>query len=178
MSPRRHFVRCCDCLAISAIEGRPPADLECECGGKVQDMGAVKGERLAAWTSQTPCDARCTGARGPNCDCPCLGVNHGTGRLVTVQHDKGPVPRISSPSPERAAEYRAAFRAATEAHWSRYGRLIEAKRRGEWIADFSSYLEAQYYEGVIAKAARGKTHGGRLKALRELAAVFSGAARS
>lgn len=32
---------------------------------------------LTVTETETPCDARCTGARGLECNCSCVGANHG-----------------------------------------------------------------------------------------------------
>ena len=56
-------------------------------------MGEVKGPRLTQPEDRCPCDRRCTNATGPNCECSCGGVNHGSGRLVSVDVDCGPVPQ-------------------------------------------------------------------------------------
>ena len=56
-------------------------------------MGEVKGPRLSRAEDRCPCDRRCTNATGPNCECSCGGVNHGSGRLVRVDIDCGPVPQ-------------------------------------------------------------------------------------
>lgn len=41
---------------------------------------AMKYGKLEAHVNQSvKCDARCTGARGHNCECSCGGANHGAG---------------------------------------------------------------------------------------------------
>jgi hypothetical protein len=50
-------------------------------------------ERLVEEGVTSACDGRCTNAKGPDCECVCGGKNHGTQRLVVVQHDAGPVPQ-------------------------------------------------------------------------------------
>ena len=35
------------------------------------------GQLKAFLNPECPCDARCTGARGHNCECSCGGANHG-----------------------------------------------------------------------------------------------------
>lgn len=40
-------------------------------------QGFAKPARVDGRTSDTPCDHRCTSARGHNCECSCGGVNHG-----------------------------------------------------------------------------------------------------
>lgn len=57
-------------------------------------MGRVEKKRLVNAAMRCPCDGRCTGATGPNCECSCGGVNHGTGRLIAVEIDAGGVPRL------------------------------------------------------------------------------------
>ncbi len=37
------------------------------------------GKLVAHLAPEHKCDARCTGARGPNCECSCGGANHGAG---------------------------------------------------------------------------------------------------
>lgn len=56
-------------------------------------MGKVGSKnRLMETEERCKCDARCTNARGPNCECSCGGANHGSNKVVTVQRDVGPVP--------------------------------------------------------------------------------------
>jgi hypothetical protein len=43
----------------------------CECG---QLMG---GTAIEGKYTECPCDRRCTGAKGHNCECSCGGTNHG-----------------------------------------------------------------------------------------------------
>lgn len=44
------------------------------------DCTPLKGRKVET----VPCDARCTGARGPNCECSCGGANHGHGNAVSA----------------------------------------------------------------------------------------------
>lgn len=44
--------------------------------------------------SDTPCDGRCTNAKGPSCDCPCKGANHGTSRVIQRTVDAGRAPVV------------------------------------------------------------------------------------
>lgn len=59
--------------------GRPTAyggDVEmgiCSACGKMMSFGVLK----AFVNPDHKCDARCSSARGPNCECACGGVNHG-----------------------------------------------------------------------------------------------------
>ena len=43
-----------------------------DCGGRVY-LKPLQG----SYAPEVPCDRRCTGARGSNCDCSCGGANHG-----------------------------------------------------------------------------------------------------
>lgn len=38
-------------------------------------------EMLGHWAAEEPCSAKCTNATGPNCDCACGGMNHGSKAL-------------------------------------------------------------------------------------------------
>src|SRR3972149_350811 len=86
----RYYYRCRDCLGITAADapdGRPltrfGAEVRCgACGGRVECMGRVERSRLVSTVSDSPCDGRCTGANGPNCDCRCRGKNHGSQMVV------------------------------------------------------------------------------------------------
>lgn len=47
----------------------------CSCCGKAMTYGKLEGH----YDPTHKCDARCTSARGHNCECQCGGVNHGAG---------------------------------------------------------------------------------------------------
>lgn len=52
----------------------PYEDLPCpECDGSLQ-----WDEIVGKVVDDHPCDARCMGARGPDCECSCGGANHGS----------------------------------------------------------------------------------------------------
>jgi hypothetical protein len=51
--------------------GGDPLGLCPQCG-RLMSYGELKGT-----FAPVPCDARCTGARGHNCECSCGGANHG-----------------------------------------------------------------------------------------------------
>ena len=48
----------------------------CSCGGR-QHSHPVIGK-----LSSHLCDARCTSAAGPNCECSCAGTNHGRDHAI------------------------------------------------------------------------------------------------
>ena len=57
---------------------KPSADFECpRCHSATWDSKRVQG-----FTTAQPCDARCMGARGFDCQCACGGANHGRNHLV------------------------------------------------------------------------------------------------
>lgn len=64
-------------------------------GKRHKVMGKVARNRLINFMFASPCDGRCTNARGPNCDCQCGGKNHGGQRVVEMQIDTGPVPDVT-----------------------------------------------------------------------------------
>lgn len=49
-----------------------------ECCGVIVAQRRIEGHR-----NETPCDARCTEAKGHKCECSCGGSNHGAGHEVT-----------------------------------------------------------------------------------------------
>lgn len=172
---RRYFHRYKSCLEVIATDEQIDRDTaRCVCDGKLEDLGWVfpHGGRLRRGEERCPCDARCTNAPGPRCECSCGGVNHGSGRVVIVNVDAGGVPRLTPSTPERciarAAEYRdalgqiwAVHRAAKREREARNGRG-PSRREHEILED-------------IGRIQKLRTHAGRLKAiaawLAELAAA-------
>ena len=185
----RHFYRCQDCLSVVALDAKLPERKDkwgystqepnavCDaCGADIEYMGATKytvGGHEYALSHQTgilpACDGKCIGATGPNCDCICGGENHGTGRTVPVFEESG-VPRVVIPAEARqkADEYRALV-AEFKAAWDKkYGYLAEMKKRGEWIQNYSAYMDGVYQWRNYLKARTMRTHAGRNKKLRTL----------
>jgi len=85
----RHYARCMYC--------ERPISFECEktnvefilnqncplCGEKeLRYMGEVHKTDIVREGVRAACDARCTNAVGPQCNCLCVNANHGTHRLV------------------------------------------------------------------------------------------------
>lgn len=177
----RWYVRCRDCLSVASLatELPLPAELGCVCGGKVEVMGRVtRHRRLLVGTEQmTPCDDRCTMARGPKCECPCGAENHGTGLVVQIDRTE-PVPRLVlldvDTARRRAEEYRAVLdeaRAAVDRTHA-YGRAADqAKGRGEYLLADAWHAMHLYRDARarVQHAARLRTHAGRIKALRAIA---------
>lgn len=99
----RYFFRCHDCLSVFALEKaqynqdrnhkkgeydrwETPEGLPvvCPCGGAVFFMGPVTKHHVYDTFEASACDGRCTEAKGNSCDCVCGGVNHGSGKTVTI----------------------------------------------------------------------------------------------
>jgi hypothetical protein len=175
----RHFYRCNDCLTVMATdeEIKRTADERgfmrygvcAACDGWISYMGRVEHHRVWHTEHVCPCDGRCTGASGPSCDCQCGGVNHGSGMLVPVDKS-GPMPRFMAPPDARrkAEEYTRLCDAFETAWQAKYGDIVARKSAGEYIRNFSFYLEALEEWKAYNKACAMKTHGGRNKRLAEL----------
>lgn len=159
----RWFVRCRDCLSVVAVEVQPTAEMRCgACDGKIEVMGRVTrdGKRMVTGAYDAPaCDARCTHARGPSCDCQCGGVNHGTGATVPVVEMEG-APRVMVPAAARriADEWRAELARVAD---TRPGRLASLPG---WLPDDEWYV-ADQYRRLRSHARTLRTHRGRMACL-------------
>lgn len=116
---RRWCVRCAHCLDVAFVGERVRGGQCGACGGPVEEMGEVYGDRLGVTEHHCACDYRCTGAAGPRCDCHCGGANHGSGRTVEVVRDVGAAPRLRGQRDpgelrRRGDQFRAAVAAAEE----------------------------------------------------------------
>lgn len=186
VSPR-HFYRCADCLSVVTVDeqikmyhdGHTMRVGTCgACGGWIEYMGRTERNRLVRTEDQCPCDARCTGARGPSCDCRCGGKNHGSNLWVSVTVDAGGIPVVNTPkyAAEYAKQYRglvAEVRAAIE---ERYGAVIARKRAGEYIdnAEYSRYLDGCRLKRAVWTAEAMRSHSARNKKLGELLKAAKG----
>lgn len=170
---RRAFYRCTNCCHVFAIEqterGAVP-NLTCACEGVCAFMGFVGrgGTRLFDEGKRCPCDARCTHAKGPHCDCSCGGANHGSHALVTVIIDLGKAPKIrmldTAAIMARAAEYKA----AREPLVAELQRLADEKRASGWLSD-AGFRRSCELRRILNRAAELKSHKSRIKALTEAA---------
>lgn len=71
----RYLGRCRSCKTVARILNDSPFEeikVQCECGQWVKVSRVIAGR-----DSKKECNARCTGAVGPACDCKCRGENHG-----------------------------------------------------------------------------------------------------
>jgi hypothetical protein len=161
----RWFVRCRLCLSIAAIEGisLPKGAMTCSaCAGPIEIMGRVDGS-TSHLESRCKCDARCTNAKGPNCDCSCGGKNHGSGMLVTIDlnllmHGQAAIVNINAS--EKALAAAKEFREA----------LIPVNREIRLLYERGFLprpdFERRYYlERVRALARKAKTHKTRMSIL-------------
>lgn len=136
------------------------------CDGKIEVMGRVKGSGTMVTASHVipACDSRCTGATGPKCDCPCGGVNHGTGAIVRVEQT-ATTPRVIMRDREKARQIAVEWRAELErVAATRPGRL--AALSGWLFAD--DYSVVQQYRSIVSNACSLRTHKGRMAALQRI----------
>lgn len=101
------YYRCRDCLSTFTSEDSP---IICACDGILERLGKVTWDKKRYEEHQrvSVCDARCTNASGPLCNCKCNCSNHGTGRTIEVITREGKVyvKTIDDAALNRAAEYR------------------------------------------------------------------------
>lgn len=158
----RHFWKCPLCLTVAATEGNNVSSLHCgHCQLSMSYMGRVSQNRLVKTEERCQCDARCTFATGPNCDCQCGGVNHGSRMLVEVTFDAGPVPKATVKPTAQALwdlkEYQA-LREKLQAELKELNRISPTK----------NYARCRKITGALWKASTMTSHAGRMKALRAI----------
>lgn len=168
---RRYMYRCHDCLAVSAVDGvLVDRRARCDCGGTVECLGYVRdtGRRYLARDSfDVPCDHRCTGATGPNCDCSCRGENHGTGRVVTVVVDAGGVPRLRAGDLARVGAWHWTLAALEALAHERFP--VDDYLAGRRIHNYGLWRATRDSRNELAKLRAAKTWHGRLRAAERLA---------
>lgn len=163
---RRYFVRCLDCLAVVAIDVvAVPAAMTCgACGGTVENMGRVQGKRVVFDDRACPCDTRCTSATGPNCDCSCRGKNHGSGVVVDVTIDAGPVPVVQIPTAARAIERATEWRAARDGVRAQLRPLAAQRAAGDYLHPVD-YRRMTALQDTLQRARKARSHAGRMRIL-------------
>ena len=153
----RHFWKCPLCLTVAATEGCTHSRVNCgHCKLEMAYMGRVSQNRLVQTEERCKCDARCTFATGPNCDCSCGGVNHGSKMMVEVTVDCGPVPE-------------AQVRPTAQALWDLKEYVALRQTMTEQIESLraSKQFGAEYrYKTALFKASRMTSHSGRMRVLR------------
>lgn len=165
-----HYYRCFSCCHVAVCDGKIAPETRCMCDGKLELLGRVSQARrgLVRDSERCACDARCTNAPGPSCDCRCGGENHGTGRTVPIIVDAGGVPRVrvdcEAECRARAEEYRAAAEPIRERL-----REMRRKRAGQpHPFDRPTPAEAALSER-LGQIYYMRTHKGRMRALAALA---------
>ncbi len=139
------------------------------CDGKIEVMGRVKNSGTVVTASHVipACDSRCTGATGPKCDCPCGGVNHGTGAVVRVEQT-ATTPRVIMRDRAKARQIAVEWRAELErVAATRPGRLAALSIAGTWLSP-SDYNVAQQCRSIVSNAYSLRTHKGRMAALQKI----------
>lgn len=167
---RRDFWRCPTCLSVWSTDDCPRTPHCSLCEIEAEHMGEVHRFRLRQMETYCPCDARCTNAIGPNCECSCGGTNHGKGLLLRWV-DAGGIPTITPPdtfaAERRRDEYRQALAAARERiQWALS--IMDRKRRGEYIQSYAELCRASDALAQLSRAKARRTHAGRIKALAAL----------
>ena len=143
-----HYYKCNDCLSpMTTIEQMDLHNSLCFCGGHLTYLGEVTHEeRVVEVKHKALCDARCTHASGPVCNCHCNCENHGKGILATITIEKDHGKAILTPinieeALSIASEYRTAVANATQrmetylaslstakSHWARWNRYDAEKK--------------------------------------------------
>lgn len=167
----RFFYKCEDCFAVVTVEFKHMKAVCGFCSGRMELMGQVKQDTLIKTEERCACDARCTGASGPVCNCHCGGENHGTGKLITVTTHVNGIPvfnpregdkeehlRIAMEIKSLVAEYKKLFT-------TKYPTIIEKKKAGRWL-DGNEYLAYKDFITVLERVKNYRTYASRLKLLR------------
>lgn len=180
----KHFYRCLDCLtvAVTLQEIAPTYDPKtyarhyatCNaCGGEVEYMGRTTIETgsntLVKTEYKCPCDHRCTGALGPNCDCKCGGKNHGSNLIVEVITAVGTLPKLMTPPSARrnAEQFRTLYAQVLQAWETAYRHVNAMKANREYMqtGDYSRYCTGQRHYKAIRSTKEMKSHPARMKKL-------------
>lgn len=156
--PARNFLReaprCAACSGSLELMGRvQPADMD-------------KRARLQKETVRCACDARCTAATGPECNCVCGGANHGTLRLVTVTRDAGALPTLRPIDVAKSQAIASEWNDELVAALDRVDRAERAWREGAGPQARHTPSHIYWAKRSISKARELRTQASRLKALR------------
>lgn len=175
--PARTYLRCRDCLTTVVVEGKVAANPTCAaCGGTFARVGVVKAARVFRLEERCACDGRCTNAPGPSCDCSCGGVNHGTGRVVTVEVEIGrAVVRTpdAATAKARAKQFKDAVFMLNAAIGQKFRGDLDNYKAGRWVPrDVWDAIRSVHDRR--RRAVAGKVHKARIKAIRELTTELGG----
>lgn len=173
----RFTYKCQECLAIFVVAdpegGRYPTVIPRSCGicgaRAIELMGLIGPDsRVTLDTSRCKCDARCTHAAGPHCECQCGGENHQKEQegWTVVTTDRGVItatctdPATVVKHQTIASEYRDAIASAEHRRAHLWPHREFARR--EWIEDREAWSKAFFAAEAFAKARRSKNHQARL----------------
>jgi hypothetical protein len=163
----RWFVRCRLCLSIAAVDAisLPKGTLVCAgCDGPVEVMDRVRG-CTSNLESRCKCDARCTNAKGPNCDCSCGGKNHGSGMLGSISISSTGAGIVILNASDKALAIAKEFREAMIPLNRQIRELTE--QRAKTGLSRSNWDRLCYLERVRGLARKSKTHSKRMELLKE-----------
>lgn len=160
------YYKCRDCLtAFTSTEAKVQ---ECLCGGKIECMGKVTGIRYHKHEELVPCDARCTDAQGPSCNCQCGGEHHGTSRLVTVCTESGIIKVTALKNADKAIaqsiEFKAVYAEAEARLNTAYGETLQSIKARVFVADKALYFEAVNAERALRHLKSMRVHKSRMQA--------------
>ena len=159
-----HYFKCKDCLSpMTTIEKMNIHSSRCFCGGEIEYLGEVTHEeRVVETRHKAKCDARCTNASGPVCNCHCNCENHGHGLLASITYEVNHGKAILSPvnvneALSIASEYRSAVANATQ-------------RMETYLASLGANTRWYRYtaEKKLRQASHWKRHALRMQRLNEL----------
>ena len=156
----RHFYKCPLCLCVAAVDAPHQQAIECgHCSEPMEYMGRVYQERLVKDETRCACDARCTSAAGPKCDCHCGGKNHGRGTVVHVRIECGKVIAEVKPTAKQVMEAKEFIATRDEA--------LEAYRSLAYAGylPYDQFARKLRIERELAKAKKARTHAARMKHL-------------
>lgn len=169
MLTHRFYYRCFACCHVAAADAKLDTAVRCMCDGKLELLGRVSPARrgLVRDSERCACDARCTNAPGPSCDCRCGGENHGTGRVVPILVDAGGVPRLRVDSEAECRARAEEFSAAMAPLRARL-RAMRSKRAGEVYPWNRETPQERALSDQIARVVALRTHKGRVAAIARL----------
>jgi hypothetical protein len=167
----RHYGRCSYCERPLAFEAERTEiqfilDQPCPlCGEKaLRYMGRVQRKNLVKDITKSICDARCTNAIGPHCDCPCGNINHGTKKLVVFNKIVGKLEVVEKDLLNNNENYLARIKRMAAAknyikvnviaflNWKNKEVLDLAKEKGGyWKLGYEDYSKYQDYNRMLQK---------------------------
>lgn len=163
-----YYHRCRECL--STFTSYESVVNICSCDGDVEQLGKVRKDMTVYDEKERcACDMRCTNACGPLCNCACGGVNHGTGKIITVvvELGKAKVKEVNQEAIDRANDFRKAKTEAWDRYTEKYKESIEKQSKNEWL-ERNIWYEMYKFKSEYNKAIKMKVHSRRLDILNNL----------